>query len=435
MIVKKKMGLFMATVLVLVNMVGTGIFLLPVSMASVGSISIIGWVVAGVGAAAIGLMFALLGAVKPEAGGPYAYARESLGPYLGFQTNYIYWSANLVGNIAVAATVTGYLTDLIPFLNGTFHQTLVTLGVIWVAVFINVGGPRWVGFFTGWGTVLAMIPLVLIAVGGWWWFSPQTFFGSWNPHHDSSWSAISTSAAFALWAFMGVESAAVASDVIENPKRNIPLATMIGLGIATLLYVATCTVLMGIIPAEELAKSSAPFAVAATKAIGPVGGIIIALCAVFKAGSSLVGWTLTISQSAQAAGKDGLFPRLFARLDARGIPVLNLVVSGVLMSCVVLATISPTLSQQFSEIIDMAIILTILPYMYSAVALLKICRSGGSARWHHYLLVLIVGTVSIYCLWVVAGTQANLARSAMIILFASVPLYPFFARNLEKSGE
>lgn len=234
---------------------------------------------------------------------------------------------------------------------------------------------------------------------------------------------------------MGVESAAVASDVIENPKRNIPLATMIGLGIATLLYVATCTVLMGIIPAEELAKSSAPFAVAATKAIGPVGGIIIALCAVFKAGSSLVGWTLTISQSAQAAGKDGLFPRLFARLDARGIPVLNLVVSGVLMSCVVLATISPTLSQQFSEIIDMAIILTILPYMYSAVALLKICRSGGSARWHHYLLVLIVGTVSIYCLWVVAGTQANLARSAMIILFASVPLYPFFARNLEKSGE
>jgi arginine:agmatine antiporter len=427
------MGLFMATVLVLVNMVGTGIFLLPVSMASVGSISIFGWLVAGVGAAAIGLMFALLGSVKPEAGGPYAYARESLGPYLGFQTNYIYWSANLVGNIAVAATVTGYLTELIPALGGTVHQTLVTLGVIWLATVVNIAGPRWVGFFTGWGTVLAMVPLVLIAIAGWWWFSPQIFLGSWNPHHESSWSAVSTSAAFALWAFMGVESAAVASDVIENPRRNIPLATMIGLGIATILYISTCTVLMGIIPAEELAKSSAPFAVAAAKVLGPAGGIVIALCAVFKAGSSLVGWTLTISQSAQAAGRDGLFPRIFSKVNRRGIPVWNLLIAGVLMSLVVLVTISPTLSQQFSEIIDMAIILTILPYMYSGVALLKICRSGGSARWHHYLLVGIVATVSIYCLWVVAGTQADLARSAMVILFASVPLYPFFSHHLENT--
>lgn len=429
---KKKMGLFMATVLVLVNMVGTGIFLLPVSMASVGSISILGWIVAAVGAAAIGLMFAILGSVKPEAGGPYAYARESLGPYLGFQTNYIYWSANLIGNIAVATTVTGYLSELIPFLHGTLHQTLTTISIIWVATAVNIAGPRWVGFLTGWGTVLAMVPLVLVAVAGWFWFEPEIFVKSWNPHGESSWDAISTSAAFALWAFMGVESASVASDVIENPKRNIPLATMIGLAIATVLYISTCTVLMGIIPADELAASSAPFAIAAAKAVGPAGGIIIALCAVLKAGSSLVGWTLTICQSAQAAGKDGLFPSIFGRLDSRGIPTPNLLITGALMTGVVLATVSPSLSKQFNEIIDMAIILTILPYMYSAVALLKICQVEGRAPWHHYLLFAIVGIVSIYCLWVVAGSQADLARSAMIILFASVPLYPFFASRVEK---
>jgi len=426
------MGLFMATVLVLVNMVGTGIFLLPVSMASVGSISILGWVVAAVGAAAIGLMFAILGSVKPEAGGPYAYARDSLGPYLGFQTNYIYWSANLIGNIAVATTVTGYLSDLVPFLQGTLNQTLTTIAIIWVATAVNIAGPRWVGFFTGWGTVIAMVPLILIAVAGWFWFRPEIFLSSWNPHGDSSWDAISTSAAFALWAFMGVESASVASDVIENPKRNIPLATMIGLAIATVLYVSTCTVLMGIIPANELAASSAPFAIAAAKAVGPVGGVIIALCAVLKAGSSLVGWTLTICQSAQAAGKDGLFPSIFGRLDSRGIATPNLLITGLLMTGVVLVTISPSLSKQFNEIIDMAIILTILPYMYSGVALLKICQGQGRALWHHYLLVAIVGIVSIYCLWVVAGSQADLARNAMIILFASVPLYPFFASRMEK---
>ncbi len=421
----------MATVLVLVNMVGTGIFLLPVSMATVGSISIIGWVVAGIGAGAIGLMFAMLGAVKPEAGGPYAYAREALGPYLGFQTNYIYWSANLVGNIAVATTVTGYFTELVPALGGSGREAAFSIAVIWVATTINLAGPRWVGFFTGWGTILAMIPLLAIAAFGWIWFNPQTFFGSWNPHHDSEWNAISTSAAFALWAFMGVESAAVASDVIENPKRNVPLATMIGLFIAGVLYISTCTVLMGIMPAEELAKSSAPFADAAAKVLGPVGAIVIALCAIFKAGSSLVGWTLTISQSALAAAKDGLFPKIFGRTDRRGIPVGNFLITGVLMSLIVVLTASPSLSKQFSDIIDMAIILTILPYMYSGIAFLQIGQQAGTNRWHHYLVVSIVAVVSIYCLWVVAGSDATLTRNAMIILFASVPLYPLFARKIE----
>jgi len=431
MIVQKKMGLAMATVLVLVNMVGTGIFLLPVSMASVGSISILGWLVAGIGAAAIGLMFAMLGAVKPEAGGPYAYAREALGPYLGFQTNYIYWSANLVGNIAVATTVTGYFTELVPALGGTGREAMFTIIVVWVATAINVGGPRLVGFFTGWGTVLAMIPLLAIAVFGWIWFNPQTFLGSWNPHHDSEWNAVSTSAAFALWAFMGVESAAVASDVIENPKRNVPLATMIGLVIAGILYIATCTVLMGIMPAEELAKSSAPFADAAAKVIGPAGAVVIALCAIFKAGSSLIGWTLTISQSAAAAANDGLFPKIFGRLDARGVPTINFLITGVLMTLIVIATASPSLAKQFNEIIDMAIILTILPYMYTGIAFLKIGKLSGTNRWHHYLVVGIVAIVSIYCLWVVAGSDATLTRNAMIILFASVPLYPMIARGFE----
>jgi len=423
----------MATVLVLVNMVGTGIFLLPVSMASVGSISILGWGVACVGAAAIGLMFAMLGATKPEAGGPYAYAREALGPYLGFQTNYIYWSANLVGNIAVATTVTGYFTELFPVFSGTFRETICTIAIIWLATAINVAGPRWVGLFTGWGTVLAMVPLLIVGTLGWFWFQPEIFLAGWNPHGVSEWHAVSESAAFALWAFMGVESAAVASGVIENPKRNVPLATMIGLVIAAVLYVVTCTVLMGIIPIEQLAKSNAPFAVAASQIAGPIGGIVIALCAVFKAGSSLIGWTLTISQSANAAAKDGLFPSIFAQADARGIPVKNLLVSGVLMTGIVLVTISSSLSQQFTQIIDMAIILTLLPYMYSGVAFLKISNVAGCARWHHYLVVSIVAVVSVYCLWVVAGSEASLTRSALILLLASVPLYPLITKM--KTGE
>lgn len=416
------MGLMMATMLVLVNMVGTGIFLLPVSMAGVGSISTLGWIVAAFGAAAIGLMFAQLGAVDPKPGGPYAYARDTLGPYLGFQTNYVYWSANLVGNIAVATTVTGYCVRFIPLLEDPALQPLFTILVIWFAVGINVAGPRFVGFFTSWSTVLAMVPLVLIALFGWFWFDPAVFREGWNPHGLSTWDAVSKSAAFALWAFMGVESASVSANVIENPRRNIPLATLLGLAIATFLYIATSTVLLGIIPAEELAHSPAPFADAAAKAIGPWGAVVIGLCAILKSAGSLMGWTLTIAQSALAAAKDGLFPKIFATLDRRGLPVLNLVVSGVLMSLVVLATVGPSLEEQFSTIIDMAVILTILPYLYSGVAFLSLARKRET-RVRHFVVVGIAVTASVYCLWAIAGSDALLTRDAMILLFLSAPLY------------
>ncbi|MFL6620685.1 MAG: amino acid permease, partial [Povalibacter sp.] len=112
-----KMSLTQATMLVAGNMIGTGVFLLPVNLAQVGGIAIFGWVVATLGVAALGLIFAKLGELKPSAGGPYAYARDFLGPYAGFQTNYVYWFGNWIGNIAIAVAATGYLAELIPALS------------------------------------------------------------------------------------------------------------------------------------------------------------------------------------------------------------------------------------------------------------------------------------------------------------------------------
>src|SRR3954468_18709934 len=110
----KKMTLLQATMLVAGNMIGTGVFLLPVSLASVGGIAVFGWIVATAGAAALGLVFAKLGELDPQEGGPYAYARDFLGPYVGFQTNYIYWFGNWIGNIAIAIAAVGYLAEFFP---------------------------------------------------------------------------------------------------------------------------------------------------------------------------------------------------------------------------------------------------------------------------------------------------------------------------------
>ena len=415
--------------LVAVNMIGTGIFLLPSTMAGIGSISILGWLVGAIGAGAIGLMFAVLGSLDPQPGGPYAYARASFGTYSGFQTNYVYWSANLVGNVAVATTVVGYLTEFFPALRIPLFATVAGVGVVWVAALANVVGPRFVGLLTGWTTVVAMVPLILVAVLGWAWFDPDVFMAGWNPTNMAPLAAVSESATDALWAFMGVESAAVAAGVISNPRRNVPLATLLGLAIATVLYVATCAVLMGIVPATELARSEAPFSLAAEKALGTVGALTIALAAILKSGASLIGWTLTIAQSAQAAAEDRMFPRLFGTVDRRGVPVQNYVISGVLMTVLIVATASASLNAQFNEIIDMAIVLTLLPYLYTAVAFLGACRAAGYAGWKAWLAGLVAVLASGYCLWAVAGSESTLVRDAVIFLFLGVPFYWLFTRR------
>lgn len=426
----RKMTLTMATMLVAGNMIGTGLFLLPVDLATVGSISILGWAVGTVGAAALGLTFAKLGELDPQPGGPYAYARSFLGPYLGFQTNYIYWFASWIGNIAIAVSVTGYLSELIPVLRTPPMSTVGTLLVIWLFTGANIVGPRFVGQLETWTMSLALVPILGITFLGWFWFSGATFSAAWNVTGGSTLHAISRSASMALWAFMGIESAAVSAGNIENPKRNIPIATLGGLAIAAIVYILCSTVIMGIIPNADLQKSAAPFADAAGIAFGKWGIIVIALCGILKASGSLGGWMLLVAESGQAAATDGMFPGIFSRVNHAEVPVRGLVVVSICMTVVLLLTVSPTIAGQFNTIIDLAVVLSVLPYLYSSIALWKVCYDHGYRGRQEITYVLIGLVAAIYCLWVIGGSAPNTARNAMIAILVSVPLYPFFIRSM-----
>ena len=429
----RKMSLMQATMLVAGNMIGTGIFLLPVNLAQVGSISIYGWIIATAGAAALGLVFARLGQIDPQQGGPYAYARDFLGPFAGFQTNYIYWFGNWVGNIAIAVAAVGYLAELVPHIDGPPASTIVTALVIWLLTWVNIRGPRLVGLLEAWTMTLALIPIIGIALLGWFWFKPEIFHASWNVSGESDWSAISRAASMVLWAYMGIESAAVSAGVIENPKRNIPLATIIGLVLAAVVYILSSSVIMGIMPAEELKNSHAPFAEVARIAIGPVAAIVISVCAVLKSIGSLGGWMLLVGQSAKAAADDGMFPKVFGTLNEHGVPRSGLVIVSVLMTLVLFATMSPTIAEQFNRAVDLAVILIIVPYIYSAIAMINLLaiHRGASTptALHVYRLMAILAVF--YCLWAVIGGDQHTVVNAFIALLLSVPLYLFVTRRTQ----
>jgi arginine:agmatine antiporter len=424
------MSLWQATMLVAGNMIGTGVFLLPVNLAQVGGIAIFGWIIATLGVAALGLAFAKLGQLDPQPGGPYAYARDFLGSFAGFQTNYVYWFGNWIGNIAIAVAAIGYLTELVPGIEGPVAGVLATAALIWLLTLANIMGPRVVGALEAWTMLLAIVPILGIALFGWFWFDPEKFMSGWNVSGGSDMHAVSRAASMALWAYMGIESASVSAGVIENPKRNVPLATLMGLGAAAIIYVLSSTVIMGLLPNEELRTSHAPFAEAARMAVGNWGAIIIAICAVLKSVGSLGGWMLLVGQSSKAAADDGMFPKVFARLNNHGVPSYGLVIVAVLMSVVLFATMSPTLAEQFNHIVDLAVILIIIPYIYSAVAVVKVVHDHGMphGQFRNYKLIALLAVA--YCLWVVLGGDPQTVVHAMVALLISVPLYPFFIRSM-----
>jgi arginine:agmatine antiporter len=424
----RKMGLLGASSLVVANMVGTGVFLLPSSLANIGSISIYGWIISAIGASALGLVFAHLGMVDPQAGGPYAYARNHMGPFAAFQTNILYWGANVIGNVAIAISVTGYLAVFFPILESPWIANGCTAIVIWLFIWLNTRGARTIGHFTTISTAAGILPIAFVGILGWFWFRPEVFSAGWNPQALATHSAVAQSASIALWAFLGVESAAVSAGVIENPSRNVPLATIIGLVIATIIYVSCCTAIMGILPNDALKNSAAPFADAARLMLGPWAAVIISLAAIMKASGALVGWILIVAQSAQAAAADGMFLRRFALTNEQGMPSQNLVITGLLMTALLALTTSPTIATQFSIITNATVVLMALPYIYSVVSMWRLNQTIDVSVSRRRVL-LVAGLIAcLYCVGVVLGQSDQLGRRALIVLLLTTPLFALMKR-------
>lgn len=417
-----KIGVVPATLMVAGNMMGSGVFMLPANLAGIGSIALFGWLITCVGAVALALTFAKLAAIDPAAGGPYAYARKAFGDYMGYQTNLIYWLANVVGNVGLAVAGIGYLTHFFPALKNPLNFALSQIFVIWLFTYANMLGPKLVGRVQSVTTILALIPILGMAFLGWFWFSKDVYMAGWNVTGHNDFSAVGATLNFTLWAFIGVESASVSAAVVENPRRNVPIATVGGVILAAVSYVLSSSVIMGMIPNKELISSAAPFADAARLALGNTAANIVALCAAVGCLGSLAGWTLLVGQSAKAAADDGLFGNVFSRVNRKGVPAAGLAIVAVLMTLQVLATMSPTASQQFGKVASIAVIMTLLPYIYSAISIKVLAYRQLPPN--QYALYTIIGLcAAIYSMAALVGSDGEQTRWSLIFVIATIVFY------------
>ncbi len=426
----RKLGPVLATMFVTGNMVGSGLFLLPATLGGIGGISVFTWILATFGALVIAGVFARLGVLAPWAGGPYAFARATLGRYFGFQTNYIYWISCWIGNVGIALAVTGYLTVLVPALKPPLISAAMTSVVIWVMVGANIIGPRVVGAIEAAAMLVGLMPILAIGIFGWFYFDPHIFAASWNVSGQPAYLAVPESMILVFWAFTGLESAAVAVEVVENPRRNLPLAALGGVSLAAVIYVVSCTVLMGIVPARELADSSAPFALVAQQIFGPAAATLLVVTTILKAAGTHGGWTLVSAATAKAAAEDGAFFSIFGRTDRRGIPTASLIAHGVLMTVAAFLTASPTIGQQFSKLIDMSVVYSLTIYVVSSIALWRLRPAGPGAVRDRVM----AAVAAVFSIWVIVASDATLLLIAVAIAATGIPLYPFYKSRMMTSS-
>jgi cadaverine:lysine antiporter len=368
----KKIGLLGATAIVAGNMMGSGIALLPANLAAIGSITLISWLIAIVGGLALAYLFATLGTTNPQEGGLVAYAGE-VSPILGYQTGVLYFHANWIGNLAIAMTAVSYLSIFIPALTHAVPAGLTTIGVIWIFAALNLLGAHWIGRLAGIGITVLMIPIVITAIGGWFFFHPETFHANWNISAKSDSRAVMSGVLLCIWSFIGVESASVDANVVENPKRTIPISTLAGTFIAALLYLLSTTVMNGMFDAKTLSSSGAPFSLAINTIIGGHDmSTVVSIITAFACLTSLSSWMLLVAQAGARAAHDGNLPAIFGKLNAKNIPAQSIILTTTFMSLLMLALtlLHQSSGQVFGEIISIAVLLTILPYYYSALNLI-----------------------------------------------------------------
>ena len=340
---QKKMNVLQLTFIVAVNMMGSGIIMLPANMAQVGAISLLSWIVTALGSMAIAYGFAQAGLFNQRPGGMSAYAEDAYGKSGYFMVFFLYFLSLAIGNVAIATSALGYLAAFIPFLTSTPVMTCIgVIVLLWLTTVANFGGPSItgrIGSVTVWGVI---IPVGALSIIGWFWFKPDIFGEAWNPQGLSIGKGMASSISLTLWAFLGMESAAQNSDAVENPKRDVPLACMLGTLGAAVIYILSTTVIQGIVPNAELAKSTGPFGLAYSHMFAPwVGSIILALSVLACLGS-LLGWQFTIAQTGRTAALERMFPTFFTRMNAMGAPITGMIVMAVVQSLLALSTISPS---------------------------------------------------------------------------------------------
>ncbi|SDF13932.1 amino acid permease [Sporolituus thermophilus] len=424
---KKGLGLAAATALVMGNMIGSGIFMMPNTLANSAGpgASLLAWAFTGIGSILLALTFANLGSRYPQTGGPYAFSKMAFGEFTGFINAWSYWIGAIIGNAAILTAFASYLSFFFPIVkeNGLVAFTITSF-LLWFFTLINIKGVREAGLVTLITTILKVVPLIVFVIVGAGHFDLK-IAGPMFPEGKGI-ETISAAATATLWAFIGLESATVAAGEIQNPERNVRLSTIWGIGLTTVLYLAISLVAMGTMSQDALAQSSSPLADILNQYSGGWGSEFIALGALVSTLGATAGWVLSTARISFAAAEDGLLPKGLASVHPKfATPHTSLIVSGIIANVILILNYVDSLTAAYNFMILLATLSFLPPYVFAAAAeILLLSKRTGQFSFGNFIKNSFLSLLGFaYALWTIYGSGAEAVMYGFLLILIGIPVY------------
>ncbi|PWK09040.1 amino acid permease [Tumebacillus permanentifrigoris] len=464
---KRTLGFWVLTALVVGNMVGSGIFMLPRSLAEVASPAgvLMAWLFTGLGVLMTALVFGNLSVRKPNlTGGPQVYAKALFkdGTEASTLSGYIvawgYWVANFAGNVAIITTFASYLSTFFPILTseavlftvGSLDVTvghlltfLVCSALLWGMHTLILRGIEGAGKFNLVTTITKVLGFTFFILVALFAFQktnllPMVVDRTTDGETVGLLGQVSDAAVKTLWAFVGVESAVVLSSRARK-QSDVRKSTIVGLLIALVIYMGITVLVMGTLSQTALIQAEKPLVDSLSSVLGSSGSSIMALLGMISMLGTSVGWIMLSSEVPYQAAKAGLFPQVFLKENAKGAPSRALVITNLMSQLFIFSTISQSVSKAFDFVIVIATLAYLVPYVVASIYQLKLVITGeaytnieGKQRFFDGL---VAALSTLYSLWVIQAGSGDMNTFLLGIgmLVVGLVFYPFLRTSKNRA--
>jgi amino acid transporter len=396
--------------------------MMPTLLAPYGMLGMAGWLVAGGGTLLVALSLSRLVRRIPKIGGPYAYVHEGLGHFAGFLIAWTYWIACIAAVSGIAIAFVGYLGVFIPEItNSRILSLAFALGLIWTIFALNIRSLEDSSKFQVVSTILKILPLLFMIVMGFTHMQPGNL-PDYNPTDLHPAALLATVTTLVMWSFVGIETASVPAHNMVEPEKTIPKVLVAAVLTILTLYLLVSFAIALVVPADELMVSTAPFALAATKIMGPVGAALITFGALISTLGSLNANALTAGNVALAAARDNLLPDRFSVLSKSGTPGFAFLVSGLFVSVLLFMNYTKGLVAAFTFMAMLSTLSTLMAYAFCAVAEFYFLKNDRPGPERSKAIGLSIAAF-LYAFFAIWGAGTEIVFYSFMLILIGMPIY------------
>ena len=428
---KRRLGLVMCIALVVGNMIGTGIFQLPRDLAPLGWNSVFGWLATIGGTLCIATILLRLARGRADGCGPFTYPAAAFGPGTGFVVAWSYWISCWASTPLLAIAAVQNMAFIWPELAAPRIAAPAALAILWLFTFVNCLGVREAGKVQVVTVLLKLVPLAGAILVAFWLIGGGVATPAQPQDAPLGAGSINSAATLALFAMLSFESAMVAGDRVENPERNVPRATMLGVLVAGLIYLLASTAISWLLPHEAVAQTQSPFALFFSTLVDPALGSIVAVFVAIAALGALNGIILVQAEMPLAMAREGLLPAWLARFNRREIPWRIQLVSSGLATLLVIANYAESMNELFRFMVLVTTSVSLIFYLVGTLAALSLRARGRLDGSAGFVAIALVATA--YCLWALYGAGWRESLWGLGMTAVAIPVYLLMRRMKSSS--